>query len=93
MTEPTVEIAESVLCAELVTWGESNMELLENALEDILAVTMLIGALEQMELGDGTTVLLKIAQEKLHNAQRRVETCHNELDVEREDAEIKGEKS
>ena len=86
--EPTVEIAESVLCAEIVTWGESNMELLENASKDLLAVEELILTVKREGLAiHGKHILLDIAHEKLHNAQRRVECCHNELDCEREDNE------
>lgn len=73
-----------MLKAELVTWGESKMELLENAIEDACNAGELISA-AKMTTDDSSVIrLLDMASRQLKNARSRIEVCHNELDCERE---------
>ncbi len=91
MSEQTVEIAESILTAEIVGWGESNMELVGNARSDICDAMAILQELrtpcEHDVLRNHSDRLLGIALAKLKDAKNRVDICYNELDCEREDAE------
>ena len=84
MTERTAEVAESLLREYCVGWGESKMDLLENAGEDLASVSVLLTAVCNSIDQHDKESLANVAFEKLTNAIQRVEMCHNELDVERE---------
>ncbi len=92
MSEQTVEIAESILTAEIVGWGESNMELVGNArsdIQDAMAILRELRSPHEIDtLRSHSDRLLGIALAKLKDAENRVDVCYNELDGEREDAEL-----
>ena len=86
LNERTIEIPVSMLVAEIAGWGESNMDLLENAEKDLDAVESLLTFINTPLKDRNRESLVRLAGEKLANARSRVQICHNELDCEREDA-------
>ena len=83
MSEPTAEIEHSVLRAMGIPgWGESNMELLEMAREDLADAQALLVKLHN-KLDNDESRLARMVSERVARAKERVEICHNELDVER----------
>ena len=93
MTERTVEVEESLLREYMPGWGESNMELLDKARRDLADGEALLQALNNELEPMFRTDCLRLATmalDKLNTAHERIDICHNELDVEREQAEING---
>ncbi len=87
--ESTVEVAESLLCEYVPGWGESNMELLEKAEASLCDLAGMLDAIAFLSsTGGSTSSYIKIARAALSDAKERIQLCHNELDVDRENAEI-----
>lgn len=85
-TEPTVEIEISLL-SDLPGWGETKMELLDKARRDIEKASILLVQIRD-ELSYDAGCLESMAATLLKRAKERVDMCHNDLDIEREDAEL-----
>ena len=84
MTEPTIEVTLSMLRAySLPGWGETNMELLDEARKDLVKVSVLLAKMRN-GLNQDESCLESIASTLISRAKERIDICHNELDCERE---------
>ena len=84
MSEPTVEVEIEILRdAGLPGWGETKMELLEKARQDVVDASVLLVKMRG-KLDHDESCLESMASTLIERAKERIDMCHNELDCERE---------